>query len=197
MADPVRLCIADPPYPPRVYDRRDVAAGARTVHRSRSRRWYGDQATPGTAADFHPEAGLWDTPEAHRDLIAHLAANFDGWAIATTLDGAEWYAPTPAGTRHLVWHKTNAMPNGSRIHSSCELVLAYTPHGRRRLAPAYIVPDLLSAAGPRQGFAGAKPPAWTRWVLDALAYDPDQDELVDMFPGSGAVSAAAAQGVLL
>lgn len=58
-------------------------------------------------------------------------------------------------------------------------------------------PDVLTAAAPRLDFPGAKPPAWTRWVLDALGYDPDVDELVDLFPGSGAVATAAAQGVLL
>lgn len=45
--------------------------------------------------------------------------------------------------------------------------------------------------------AGAKPAAWTRWVLDCLDYDPEVDELHDLFPGSGMVAAAAAQGVLL
>lgn len=47
------------------------------------------------------------------------------------------------------------------------------------------------------GFPGAKPAAWTRWVLDALGYDPETDELVDLFPGSGSITAAATQGVLL
>lgn len=194
----MRLAIADPPYPPRVYDRPDLAdGGRRTVTRSRSRRWYGDQALHGTGADYHPEAADWDTREAHQDLLARLHGSYDGWALATTLDGADWYSPIPAGTRHMVWHKQRAIPNGSNVASSCELVLLYVPHGRRRLTAGHQVPDLLSCAPPNGGFAGAKPPAWTRWVLDALGYDPDTDELHDVFPGSGAVSAAAAQGVLL
>jgi hypothetical protein len=50
----------------------------------------------------------------------------------------------------------------------------------------------------RAGFVGAKPPAWTRWVLDALGYDPERDEVVDLFNGSGAVAGALAEaaGVL-
>lgn len=59
------------------------------------------------------------------------------------------------------------------------------------------VPDVLRAAPPGAGFAGAKPERWTRWVLDALGYDPTTDELEDLFPGSGAVARAAAQDVLL
>jgi hypothetical protein len=48
-----------------------------------------------------------------------------------------------------------------------------------------------------RGFAGAKPRAWTRWVLDMLGYDPDEDTVDDLFHGSGAVAAEIAQGVLL
>jgi hypothetical protein len=44
---------------------------------------------------------------------------------------------------------------------------------------------------------GAKPRAWTRWVLDMLGYDPESDTVDDLFPGSGAVSNELAQGVLL
>jgi hypothetical protein len=198
----MKLAIADPPYPPRVYDRPDAAGGAlRRVIRSRARRWYGDQGpsprSSGNVADFHPDAAYWDTPEAHRALIERLHAEFDGWALATTLDGADWYHPLPPGTRHMVWHKPNSMPNGSRLASSCELVLVYIPHGRRLRAAGRQMSDLLVAAPPNASFAGAKPASWTRWVLDALGYDPDVDELHDLFPGSGMVAAAAAQGVLL
>lgn len=197
-----RLAIADQPYPPRVYDRPDLAGGARrTLIRSRARRWYGDQGptdkSSGEVADFHPDAAVWDTLEAHQQLIEHLHAEFEGWALATALDGAEWYHPLPAGTRHMVWHKPNSMPNGSRLASSCELVLVYIPHGRRLRGPGRQMPDLLIAPPPNARFAGAKPVSWTRWVLDALGYDPDIDDLVDLFPGSGLVAAAAAQGVLL
>ena len=45
---------------------------------------------------------------------------------------------------------------------------------------------------PTSGFVGAKPDAWTRWVLDMLGYQPGDDEVDDLFPGSGAVAPAAA-----
>jgi len=44
---------------------------------------------------------------------------------------------------------------------------------------------------------GAKPRAWTRWVLDMLGYDPDVDTVDDLFGGSGAVTAEINQGTLL
>lgn len=51
---------------------------------------------------------------------------------------------------------------------------------------------MLVAAAPRSGFVGAKPQAWTHWVLDCLGYQPDSDMVSDLFPGSGAVAAAIA-----
>lgn len=196
----MRLAIADPPYPPQRTDRLDTPGGIpRITTRSRASRWYGDsgRAANDRPADNHPDAAVWDDPRRHRQLLEELVDTFDGWAIATTLDGLEHYLPAPAGARILVWHKTRATPTSNRISSTLEAVIVYTPITRRARPPLGPVPDLLSAAAPRIGFPGAKPPAWTRWVLDALAYDPGTDELVDVFPGSGSVSNAASQGVLL
>lgn len=192
------ICIADPPYPPHFSDRLDAPGGKpRTYSRSRARRWYGDQPGDDAPADFHPNAGEWDNPARHRALIEQLHTEYDGWAIATTLDGIEHYTPLPAGARVLIWHNPRRVPSRARIATTCEAVIIYTPIQRRHMATLGQVPDLLVCSPPHIGFPGAKPAQWTRWVLDALAYDPDMDTLVDMFPGSGSVAAAAAQGVLL
>jgi hypothetical protein len=58
-----------------------------------------------------------------------------------------------------------------------------------------MVSDVLTA-NPAGGFVGAKPPAWTHWVLDALGYDAAADTVADLFPGSGGVARAIAQGRL-
>jgi hypothetical protein len=195
----VRLCIADPPYPPQVSERHDGLA-PRLITRSRSRRWYGDGPRDrGSAgpADFHPDAGEWDALERHRALLEQLHADFDGWAIATTPDGLDAYRPLPVPAQVLVWVKPNATPTARAIASTWEAVIVCPPIGRRARRPGEPpVPDVLVAASPRRSFAGAKPPEWTRWVLAALDYRPGEDELVDLFPGSGAV-AAAADGMLI
>lgn len=203
----MRLAIADPPYPPLITERFDLADGtARVVTRSRARRWYGDigqasAAAHARAADLHPDAGEWDDPARHRALLEDLVEQYDGWAIATPLDGLEHYRPLPLAARVLIWVKPRSMPTAHRIASTCEAVIVSPPAARRarfdRHGVLAQVPDVLTCPAPSIGFAGAKPVAWTRWVLDALGYDPDIDELHDVFPGSGAVSAAAAQGVLL
>lgn len=179
----MRLAIADPPY------------------LGKGRRWYGDGCGIGGGrgrADFHPEASRWDRPEAHLELVAHLVEEFDGWAIALDVRSLGLYlSAVPVGTRVLSWHRRNAPPSGSRIRSSWEPVLAYIPPARRGWNGGHRLNDVLDAPAPRLGFVGAKPEVWTRWVLDVLGYNPEADELVDIFPGSGAVTRAASQGVLL
>jgi hypothetical protein len=199
----VRLAIADPPYPPQFSERRDAAGDlARITARSRSVRWYGEQ--PGTVrtnpggtrpADFHPAAAEWDTLGRHRQLLEDLVTSYDGWAIATTPDGLGAYHPLPVSARVMAWVKTRAIPGGHRIQSTWEAVIVLPPEGRRSRFAGARVQDTLTTPTP-QGFVGMKPPEWTRWVLAALGYDPQTDSVADLFPGSGAVSHAIAQGVL-
>ncbi|WP_053353925.1 hypothetical protein [Leucobacter musarum] len=59
-----------------------------------------------------------------------------------------------------------------------------------------MVDNVLTAGITPGGFSGRKPEAWTHWVLTMLGYDPAVDDLTDIFPGSGAVTAAAATYVV-
>jgi hypothetical protein len=139
---------------------------------------------------------VFDELDAHRALLERLVSEFDGWALATTPDGLGAYHPLPVSCRILSWHRTNGLPGAHRILSRWEPVIVFPPRTRRARTTGGYVPDVLTCGAPRGGFPGAKPPAWTRWVLDALGYDPDEDELVDLFPGSGAVGNEAAQHAL-
>lgn len=120
-----------------------------------------------------------------------LLLTSDGWAIATSADGLDVYRPLPIECRVLVWVKPNAQPGAHRILNRWEPVIVYPPIGRRSNRGAGGVDDVLIAPVPG-GFIGAKPPEWTAWVLSALSYQ-HGDEVIDMFPGSGAVSAAVPQ----
>ena len=194
----MRLAIADPPYPPHRATRRDRPGGPeRLVIRSRARRWYGDgtRAMNDRAADHHERAGEWDTAAAHWELLEDLLDNYDGWAIATSMDGLDYYRPLPVPTTTMVWHKGNGHDGEGRVRATLEAVIVRIPESRRARRGHQVEPFL--QAGVQPGFPGRKPEAWTRWVLDALGYDSTVDELVDLFPGSGSVAAAAAQGVLL
>jgi hypothetical protein len=183
----MRLCIADPPYPP------FIGSGGR---KNRASRWYGDgqRSVTDRPADRHPEAHEWDESERHAQLLADLLRDYDGFAIATSPDGLAAYGTLPAAARIMAWVKPNAQPGAHRLRSLWEPVILYPPDGRRsNRGGAGCVPDVLVQSTPG-GFIGAKPPEWTRWVLDALSYDPDTDEVHDLFPGSGAVSSALTLG---
>lgn len=124
-------------------------------------------------------------------------ASYDGWAIATAPDGIAAYGPLPTECKIMAWVKPNASPGAHRISAKWEPVIVYPPAGRRSNRGGIgMTSDVLIENVPRAGFVGAKPDAWTRWVLDALSYDPDVDELIDLFPGSGAIARAALQGSL-
>jgi hypothetical protein len=187
----VKLAIADPPY------------------LGRADRWYGDgrgsgrprtaggyQGRNGRKPDYHPDAKRWDDPAAHVELVERLTAEYDGWAVAghaTTT--ALLLAAAPQGAQLAIWGRPNGIPGGARVVNSWEPVVIYVPRERRDRATGLRVRDMLVAPVRRQGFLGSKPPEWTRWVLDMLGFDPSQDDVTDVFAGSGAV-AAAADGML-
>lgn len=186
----MRLAIADPPYPP------FIGSGGT---KNRASRWYGDgqRSQKDRPSDNHPEAAEWDDPDRHRQLLIDLVNGYDGWALATSVDGLEAYRPWPMECRVMCWVKPNAQPGAHRIGSKWEPVIVYPPVGRRSNRNGVgMMSDVLIEPMPGR-FIGAKPAAWTRWVLDALSYDPEADEVTDMFHGSGSVGSAISQGTLL
>ena len=185
----MRLAIADPPY----LGRASYYAG---VGRTFPKGW--GNARTLTTSHAHPEALVWDDPATHEALVNTLA-DYDGWAIALYPDNLRHYlAWVPPTTRVASWHQPDAMPTG-RIIRSWEPVLVYCQRPR---VPGQVIRDTLTThrTAPRTAgtaLPGSKPPAWTRWVLDMLGYDPDTDTVDDLFGGSGAVTAEINQGVLL
>lgn len=203
----MKLCIADPPYlgyASMWYGSEDVSTvdtstNAAVDYRRRPQAGSTEKSTitPPRKADHHPDAHLWDEPEKHAELVRTLERDYDGWAIAMNPPNlADYLRWVTVDVRITVWVKPNAMPTNSRPIRSWEPVLLHVPQGRRRANGRPPTRDYLVAA--RSGsFAGEKPPAWTRWVLDMLGYDPETDTVDDLFHGSGSVAAEIAQGVLL
>jgi hypothetical protein len=183
----VRFLYADPPYP------------------GQAKRLYGD----------HPDyAGEVD----HAELIERLEREFpDGWALSTSVPAlGEVLSLCPAGEfvragqlkagsgiRLCSWvRKPMPMPP-ARVMWTWEPLIIRTPNWRQRSSDDFIA-DSLRASPPTRFLGGTitgqKPKAFCYWVFDLLGARPG-DELVDIFPGSGAVghewNAFQAQGRLV
>lgn len=182
----MKLAIADPPYPPM------IAAGGR---KNRASRWYGDgqRSVTDRPADRHDEAREWDDPARHRQLLEDLAALYDGWAISTCPDGLAAYGSLPVGVRIGAWVKPNAQPGAHRLRSVWEPVIIFVPQGRRsNRGGRGQISDVHTEMAPRGGFVGQKPEGYVHWLLRAMSFDPSEDVVSDIFPGSGAVTRAIA-----
>jgi hypothetical protein len=194
----MKLCIADPPY----LGRAAVWYGNKMSQSQRGKDQGGTANISGPKpADNHPDAGKWDLIETHAELVNDLIENYDGWAIAMAHDNLRDYfplIPKAVPVRVGIWTRPQQMPSGARVLNVYEPVLVRIPEGRRASNGQTIFPrDSVTISRLNNGFPGAKPPAWTRWVLDMLGYDAETDTVDDLFEGSGAVAKEIAQGVLL
>ena len=159
-----RIGYADPPYP------------------GQSKKHYGD----------HPDyAGEVD----HFRLLKQLDDEFDGWLLHTSstalpdvLHMAEELGVGPY--RVMAWVKPFAVfKRNVSVAYAWEPVLV-KPVRKPVVSGRLVMRDWISECITlRRGVAGAKPEAVCRWAFEMLGAQPG-DELVDLFPGSGAVTAA-------
>lgn len=164
----VRVAYADPPYP------------------GESRRHYRD----------HPD---YDGEVDHAQLIRELVSEFpDGWALSTKTPSLrdllnECHAAGVDDVRVAAWVKPwFVMKPGMGVGYAWEPVL--WRGGRKRTRRQDTIRDWVSAnavmrSPGRVQTKGQKPEAFCFWLFNLLNLA-DTDDFVDMFPGSGAVSAS-------
>lgn len=136
----------------------------------------------------HEDAAVWDTKEAHIELVARLCDEYpDGWALSCNPADLRWlYSETPEKTRVCVYAKTfHQIRNKVSVQYAWEPLLLFggRPQVEQRVmcrdwAPIAAIPKV-------RGLVGAKPVKFCEWVLDLLNFDPRQDEIDDLFPGTG------------
>ena len=147
-------------------------------------------------AQHHAEALSWDDPETHRALIDRLVSNYaDGWVLSLHTPSLAVLLPMcPAGVRVGAWCKSfAAFKPGVNPAYAWEPVI--WTGGRKRGREDDTVRDfVVEPITLRRGLTGAKPRAVCRWIFDLLGAEPG-DTLDDLFPGTGAVSAAWAEYV--
>jgi hypothetical protein len=171
--------------------RRPTPAPAQT---SRAMRFgYADPPYPGKSRVYrdHPDyAGEVD----HAALINRLITEFpDGWALSTSAQALQdILALCPPGVRVCSWHRPVRRTRSRRALSAWEPLIVY---GGRELSTStpQAVTDALEYRGRFRAFPGAitgmKAPQYAAWAF-ALLGTRAGDQLVDLFPGSGAVSEA-------
>lgn len=140
----------------------------------------------GTHADY---AG-----EVDHELLIEELCSFDGWALSLSMKSLTTVArQCPPDVITLAWFKPIAPPLGDHRRYNWEPVIM---RPLRRYEPGY-VPMAVVASPPQFTFRekpashviGEKPEAFCHWVFAAAGLTKD-DELVDLFPGSGAVGRA-------
>jgi hypothetical protein len=149
---------------------------------------YADPPYPGQSKRLygnHPDyAGEVD----HAALVERLCGDYpDGWALSTNAVSLQYVLGLcPADVRVAAWHVTNQPPPGA-ISGWWWVWEPVIVRGGR---PGPVCNVLAcGTAGNTGKFIGAKPPAFTRWMLALLGAEPE-DTIDDLFPGSGAVGRA-------
>lgn len=153
---------------------------------------YADPPYPGCArlyADQPDFAGEVD----HAALIARLENDFDGWVLHTnaTPSTIALLAPLiPASARWMSWVKGfAAFKKNVSVAYAWEPVIvkpARKPVVSKRLVMRDWIQESITL---KRGLTGAKPEAVCHWAFEMVGARPD-DDLDDMFPGTGAVSRA-------
>lgn len=142
-------------------------------------------------AKLHPDSLAWDDLGTHKRLIAQLCDEFpDGWAMSLHSPSLRHILPLcPEDARVGAWVKPFAS-----FKPGVNPGYAWEPYiwrgGRKHERSQETVRDWVSAnITLRRGFVGAKPQGFCFHIFETLNMTPD-DAFVDLFPGSGAVTAA-------
>lgn len=151
---------------------------------------YADPPYPGCAHLYasHPDFG---GEVDHRALIERLESEFDGWVLHSSSTSMRHVVPMlPEGVRVMSWVKGfAAFKRNVSVAYAWEPV--YVKAARKPVVSKRLVMrDWIECPMTlRRGLTGAKPEAVCHWAFEMLGARPD-DVLVDLFPGTGAVTRA-------
>ena len=154
---------------------------------------YADPPYPGMA-HLYPE----NTEVDHRKLIGDLTLGFpDGWALSTSSVALrDVLNLCPEDVRIAAWVKPFASfkPNVNPAYAWEPVIFR---GGRKRTREDLTVRDWHSSPITLQkGLVGAKPESFCYWVADLLGAQ-DDDELIDIFPGTGVMDRTRQQARLV
>lgn len=159
---------------------------------------YADPPYLGSAAKhyraLHPDAADYDDLATHRQLVERLCDDYpDGWALSLHTPSLRAILPLcPPDVRVMAWVKPFCSYKPS-VNPAYAWEPVIVRGGRKRPRSDDTMRDWVACnVTLRAGFPGAKPEGFCFWLFAVLNIQPG-DELDDLFPGSGAVSAALAR----
>lgn len=150
---------------------------------------YADPPYPGFARKLYGREEV-----DHAELVARLVADFpDDWALSTHARSLQAVlAVCPPGVSIASWHRGERRGRATRPRSAWEPVI-YFGGRTREILPEESCCDALAWTGRQHShpdaIVGMKPAAFCTWLFGLLGAAAG-DELVDLFPGSGAVTRA-------
>lgn len=153
---------------------------------------YADPPYPGQARKHYHAHADYGGEVDHRALLRQLTSDYEHWALSTastTLLEVLRLPECPVDVRIGAWVKPfAAFKVGINPGYAWEPILFRG--GRKRARKEDTVRDWVSTPITlKRGVSGAKPDAFCFWLF-ALMGMREGDELVDMYPGSGAVTRA-------
>jgi hypothetical protein len=151
---------------------------------------YADPPYPGCAHLYkdHPDFG---GEVDYVKLMQQLEEEYAGWVLHTSSQAIPEIAPLiPFGARWMAWVKPfAAFKRNVSVAYAWEPVIvraARKPVVSKRLVMRDWVSEPITM---KRGLTGVKPEAVCHWAFEMLGARPD-DELIDLFPGTGAVTRA-------
>jgi hypothetical protein len=152
---------------------------------------YADPPYPGCAHLYKDHADYAGEVD-HAELLTTLSM-YDGWLLHTSsvaLPEILPLVPDWTGVRVMAWVKPFAA-----FKANVPVAYAWEPvivkPCRKPVVDGQVVMRdwIAEPITLQRGLTGAKPDAVCRWAFHVLGLEPE-DDLVDMFPGTGAVTAA-------
>jgi hypothetical protein len=130
----------------------------------------------------------------HADLIERLQSDYDGWILHASATPASMAILAPlvaaTGARWMSWVKGfAAFKKNVSVAYAWEPVIVKPcrkPVVSKRLVNRDWIQESITL---RKGLTGAKPEKVCHWAFEMVGARPD-DELIDLYPGTGAVSKA-------
>ena len=155
---------------------------------------YADPPYPGCAHLYRDHADYAGEVD-HVDLLHRLCADYDGWCLNTSSPALyKVLAAVPEDiapeVRVMAWVKPfAAFKRNVSVAYAWEPVLvkaARKPVVKQGMTYRDFISEPITM---KRGLTGAKPKAVCHWLFEVMGCEPD-DDLCDLFPGTGAVTAA-------